>query len=103
MTRFDLSRADVEAIDDAQRGADGAVRCYGCQRATGAARALAYDHDHRLGDTRPAVRGRLCAPCNRLIGHLRDDPQALLRLGLYLIDPPAQRALRKVDEQESAG
>lgn len=36
------------------------------------------------------VRGMLCATCNRILGHFRDDPVALFRLGLYLIDPPAR-------------
>lgn len=62
--------------------------CWGCRRATGKTKALAVDHDHRTGE----VRMLLCSTCNRLIGHFRDNPEALIRLGLALIDPPSRRA-----------
>lgn len=59
--------------------------CFICQRATGKTRRLSVDHDHQTG----MVRGLLCRPCNTLIGHLRDDPQAGERIAAYLHWPPA--------------
>lgn len=66
-------------------------RCYICQRATGTGRKrLSVDHCHTNG----WVRGLLCGPCNvRVLGHLRDDPDALIRGASYLIQPPAFRAI----------
>ena len=64
-------------------------RCWGCRRATGASKALAVDHSHRSGEARML----LCATCNwKVVGHFRDDPVALIRLGLALIDPPSRAA-----------
>lgn len=63
-------------------------RCWGCRRATGKARRLSVDHNHRTGE----VRMLLCNTCNNVVGHFRDDPEALIRLGLALIDPPSRLA-----------
>lgn len=75
-------------------------RCYICERATGTGRRkLSVDHDHKNG----LVRGLLCAPCNRdVLGHLRDDVEALLRAIRYLTDPPAFDVIghRAVPERE---
>jgi hypothetical protein len=65
-------------------------RCAICQRATGASKRLAVDHDHATGK----VRGLLCGRCNRdVLGHLRDDPAALRRAADYLEKPPADQVL----------
>lgn len=63
-------------------------RCWGCRRATGKARRLSVDHNHRTGE----VRMLLCNTCNNIVGHFRDDPEGLIRLGLALIDPPSRQA-----------
>jgi hypothetical protein len=65
-----------------------AGRCWGCRRATGKFKRLAVDHNHRTGE----VRMLLCSTCNNIVGHFRDDPEALIRLGLALIDPPSRLA-----------
>lgn len=62
-------------------------RCAICGRANGATRKLSVDHDHATG----LVRGLLCRPCNDILGHLRDDPEAARRMVNYLLDPPAVR------------
>ena len=64
-------------------------RCFICQRATGATRRLACDHDHATG----YMRGALCRPCNRMLGHARDDVEFFKRAIEYLNNPPAQRIL----------
>lgn len=61
--------------------------CAICQRATGSARRLAVDHDHATG----AVRMLLCKRCNRMLGHLRDDPVAFERAAERLRNPPADQ------------
>jgi hypothetical protein len=77
-------------------------KCAICQRATGAARRLAVDHDHKqaLLDGHDedqgcpnCVRGLLCKTCNRnVLGHLRDDPAAFQRAIDYLKNWPFARA-----------
>ena len=82
---YGITEAQYEAILKVQNG-----RCYICQRATGARRRLAVDHNHATGE----VRGALCKPCNRdVLGHLRDDVGALQRAIDYLTNPPARRVL----------
>lgn len=34
----------------------------------------------------------LCNTCNNIVGHFRDNPEAMIRLGLAMIDPPSRRA-----------
>lgn len=66
-------------------------KCWICQKATGAVKQLAVDHDH--ADDWP--RGRLCGECNQFIGQrLGDDPKAARRLLEYLSgDTPYRRML----------
>ncbi len=63
-------------------------RCYICRRAKGTSgRRLAVDHCHSTG----RVRGLLCRPCNRMLGHARDDVAFFLRAVEYLGATPAQQ------------
>lgn len=63
--------------------------CFICRRANGKTKRLAVDHRHSDN----VVRGILCGPCNQLLGHVRDDPEMLIRAAQYLINPPAERFL----------
>ena len=55
-----------------------AGRCLICLRVPG--HNLVIDHDHTTG----RFRGLLCNPCNRAIGHLRDDPVRAASAARYL-------------------
>lgn len=77
---YGLGPGDYERIFNHQFGS-----CYICTRAKGVARKLAVDHDHKTG----LVRGLLCGPCNKILGHLRDDPVMAYRVVNYLLQPPA--------------
>lgn len=72
-------------------------KCYICQRATGASKNLAVDHDHKhcpgKKACRDCIRGLLCSTDNQLLGHLRDDPAMVQRILDYLQDPPARKVL----------
>lgn len=69
---YGLSEQDHRDLVDQQGG-----RCLICgiEPAT-----LVVDHDHRTG----RVRGLLCDPCNRAIGHLQDSPGVCRRAAEYL-------------------
>lgn len=76
-------------------------RCYVCPRATGKTRALSVDHDHAIASkfcTHPedkscanCWRGLLCATCNKMFAHARDDAMFFNRALDYLYNPPARR------------
>jgi hypothetical protein len=80
--------------------------CYGCRKAKGTRRRLAVDHDHRKArevcghdpnmGCPNCIRSLLCNYCNEVVGRL--DADALRRLAEVLEDPPAQRALREMEE-----
>lgn len=79
-------------------------KCFGCQRATGASKRLAVDHDHELAlehghDPKKGcircIRCLLCGQCNQIIGRL--DVAALCRLIEVLTDPPARKWLTMPD------
>lgn len=69
-------------------------KCAICQRATGASKALAVDHDHACcpGPTScgKCGRGLLCSVCNKMLGHARDEPEFFRRAADYLQFPPAK-------------
>lgn len=83
---YGITEEQYDSIYESQGGV-----CAICRRARGTGyRRLAVDHDHRTGE----VRGLLCKPCNRdVLGHLRDDREALLRAVEYLTNPPARKVL----------
>lgn len=88
---YGITPDEYQAILDTQNGV-----CFICQRANGSTRRLSVDHDHaleKLAGSRASVRGLLCRPCNRMLGHMRDDPHAFLRAIEYLNFPPACQVL----------
>ena len=82
-TCYRLSEAQYNKILEYQGGV-----CAGCLEPPHG-RHLAVDHEHRSG----RIRGLLCWHCNRCIGIARDMAEALSRLGAYLKDPTAPKAL----------
>lgn len=87
-TAYGLNPGEYQRLYEFQGGV-----CAGCRRATGRTKRLAVDHDHSTME----ARGLLCGPCNRLVGHFRDDPSTFIRLADYLAHPP----LRMLRLQES--
>lgn len=79
-------------------------KCWICQVATGRAKALATDHNHACcnGPTScgECVRGKLCGPCNELIG--RFGVESLLRAIGYLRGDTPMARLRLQRERMSA-
>ena len=51
-----------------------------CQTTDPGARGWQTDHNHKTGH----IRGELCGPCNRILGHAQDDPAILQGLIDYL-------------------
>jgi hypothetical protein len=86
--------------------------CAICQRARGVYKRLSVDHDHaqaRIDGHDPekgcaqCVRGLLCGTCNKMLGHLRDDPEAFRRASRYLSHWPSRRALLVSELESSEG
>lgn len=84
---YGLLPGQYERLYEAQGG-----QCFICQRAKGVTKKLAVDHDHETG----YVRGLLCGPCNKILGHFRDDVMTATRAASYLLNPPAFKAIGKV-------
>ena len=88
---YGLKPGQYEQLYAAQGGV-----CFICQRAKGLTKKLSVDHDHET----EYVRGLLCGPCNKVLGHLRDDADAAYRMGDYLVDPPAFKVIGRVKPDE---
>ena len=69
---YGMSRTAFEAMLARQGGV-----CGICDRT---AAKIVVDHDHQTG----AVRGLLCGPCNRALGHFRDQTGLCLSAAEYL-------------------
>lgn len=82
---YGLSAEDHAALLEYQDG-----RCAICG---GERKVLDVDHDHKL-EGREAVRGLLCARCNRrLLPACLNDPRILRSAISYLVAPPARIVL----------
>ena len=80
--QYNLTPEMYWALYEAQGG-----KCGVCERATGATKRLAVDHDHKTGQ----VFGLLCGPCNVLLGRLGRKPDPYVRVLEYLHHPTAMR------------
>lgn len=88
--QYGLPEGDYDKLVEFQEG-----KCAICERATGRTKYLSTDHDHKCCDGPKScgecVRGALCSPCNKLLGHGRDDPEFFRRAARYLENPPYKR------------
>lgn len=77
LARYGLTQAAYDVILSAQNG-----RCAICYTETPGGRGETWhiDHCHETG----MVRGLLCHQCNVGIGHMRDDPNLMVRAATYL-------------------
>lgn len=80
---YGLGEGDYQRLYELQEG-----RCALCQRATGARKRLAVDHDHESG----LAYGLLCGVCNKdIMGWSRRDVAYFVRCLQYLENPPARQ------------
>jgi Recombination endonuclease VII len=68
---FGLTDEEYDKVKAYQNG-----KCWGCQRATGAKKNLAVEHDHKT----LLLRSLTCGTCNLILGRARDDAACLRRL-----------------------
>lgn len=82
-SRYGLTPEQYRAILDSQDGLCCICRCPETliDHRTKRPRRLAVDHRHDTG----AVRGLLCAKCNKAIGLLKENPRTLLAACDYLL------------------
>lgn len=88
LDKYGVTEAEYRAMYRAQGG-----KCYVCRKATGKARRLGVDHNHKTGEVRGLVcTGSLSAmTCNRLIAIF--TRAMLVRAVQMLSDPPPARAV----------
>lgn len=87
LNTYGLALGDYDKLKASQNGT-----CAICRVATGKTKKLAVDHSHETG----YVRGLLCGPCNRILGHARDNVEFFLRAAEYLTHPPALEVIGEV-------
>lgn len=92
----DFTAADYRLLYEAQGGRCAIEYC----RATGRAKHLAVEHDHKCDRghdprrwCRACVRGLTCGMHNEWIGRAGDNPEVFDALALYLREPPARKLL----------
>ena len=83
---YGMSLEQYDKLLAAQNG--GCAICGSKEAKTKRNGRFCIDHDHKTGE----LRGLLCAPCNRGIGLLADDPERLKAASDYLLAPPSRRA-----------
>jgi hypothetical protein len=78
-TTYGISYEEYQKRLAAQGG--GCAICGGMDSGNSKSERLPVDHCHETG----AVRGILCGPCNKGLGHLGDDPARLMSAVAYLL------------------
>lgn len=73
--RYGISETEYETILEKQGWG-----CAICGATSDGRKALQVDHCHETAD----VRGILCGPCNRLLGHAKDSIEVLQAAIVYL-------------------
>lgn len=88
--QYNLTPEAYEALRERFNGL-----CWLCRRNKG----RQVDHDHKCcpGKTScgKCVRGLLCGPCNKFLGHIRDNPEIAMNIVHYLDEYKIQRTLRE--------
>lgn len=86
--QYNLTPEAYEALRERYRGL-----CWHCRRNKG----RQVDHDHKCCPGKTScgrcVRGLLCGPCNKYLGHIRDNPEVLMNAIDYLEEYKTKRAL----------
>lgn len=83
--QYNLTPEQYEALRSLlRRNSKGQYICPLCDR--NQARCVDHDHECCPGKTScgKCVRGLICSPCNKFLGHLRDNPEAFARFIVYL-------------------
>jgi hypothetical protein len=78
MKSFGYSEAHYQTMLAEQRGV-----CAICSEPPAQGEYLVIDHDH-VGGPNGRLRGLLCQPCNKALGHLQDRPELCDRAAVYL-------------------
>ena len=84
--KYGVRLADYDAMLAAQGGRCAICHCEPSSQAHG---VFHVDHCHKTG----AVRGLLCRGCNHVLGHLKDNTDALNRAIAYLTPEALGRAI----------